>query len=277
MTSRDALDLAWRWLPRGTRIGHCGTLDPLATGVLVVCAGTATRLAEYVQRMEKVYRAVIHFGVRSSTDDGEGTMTVAAEGAMPSLELLTRMLEEFEGTTDQVPPDHSAAKVTGRRAYALVRQGQQVTLAPRPVTIHAIRLLSFSYPRLELEIRCGKGTYIRALARDLGDRLGCGAYLAELRRTRIGNFREDAALSLDADQTTALARLLPQEEAVRQLPLLVMSEDQLVRLQMGQKVAVPDGIADDEEVAIFSAGGKLFAVAQVDVATGMIEPRKVFV
>src|SRR5436305_469103 len=114
MTSRDAVNRAWRWLPRGTRIGHTGTLDPRASGVLVVCAGLATRLAEYVQRMEKVYRADICLGVRSSTDDGEGTLSAAEGAAVPDRLSVTQALEEFIGTIDQVPPDHSASKVTGR-------------------------------------------------------------------------------------------------------------------------------------------------------------------
>src|SRR5437660_3862801 len=143
MTSRDAINRAWRWLPRGNRIGHTGTLDPLATGVLVVCVGSATRLAEYVQRMEKVYRATIRLGVRSSTDDGEGELTFLSVTTPPGRAQIAEALAEFLGTIAQVPPNHSAAKIAGRRAYALARQRRTVSLAPRPVAIHAIDLMDY--------------------------------------------------------------------------------------------------------------------------------------
>src|ERR1700747_2635610 len=129
LTSRDALNRAWRWLPRGNRIGHAGTLDPLATGVLVVCAGAATRLAEYVQLMEKAYRAGIRLGVTSTTDDGEGVLAPVAVSAPPTLKDVLDALHAFHGAIDQVPPGHSAAKVEGRRAYSLARQGKAVNLS----------------------------------------------------------------------------------------------------------------------------------------------------
>lgn len=277
MTSRDAVNRAWRWLPRGTRIGHTGTLDPLASGVLVVCAGVATRLAEYVQRLEKVYRTGICLGVRSSTDDGEGTLTATTQVQAPSLEHLSDVLRAFRGTIDQVPPDHSAAKVTGRRAYALARQGREVALAPRPVTIHDISVLDYAYPRLDLEVRCGKGTYIRALARDLGERLGCGAYLQSLRRTRVGPFNADDSLSLDEDRETALARLRPLADAVSELPRLVVADTFLERLHTGQGVPIPQGSESNDEIAFVSSTGALQAIGQVDRQRGLILPTKVFV
>jgi tRNA pseudouridine55 synthase len=274
MTSRDAINRAWRWLPRGNRIGHTGTLDPLATGVLVVCVGAATRLAEYVQRMEKVYRAGIRLGVRSSTDDGEGSLTLWSVTTPPGVDQVAEALRAFLGTIDQVPPDHSAAKVTGRRAYALARQGKDVKLAPRPVEVHGITLVGYAYPRLDIEVRCGKGTYIRALARDVGDRLGCGAYLEDLRRERVGHFEMGDALPLDVDRETALDRLLPPAEAVRDLRRLELAQDQVVRLHMGQGVPSPGWLEDGEEIAVVSAAGELLAVGQA--AGGLILPRKVF-
>src|SRR5438105_1078430 len=182
MTSRDVVNRVQRWFPRKTKLGHTGTLDPLATGVLVVCVGNATRLAEYVQRMPKTYSATIVLGARSDTDDADGTVTPAPGIAAPPLRQLRDALGAFVGTIAQVPPQFSAAKVTGRRAYALARRGKDVALTARPVTEHAIDLLRYEYPLLELEVRCGKGTYIRALARDLGERLDCGGYIQALRR-----------------------------------------------------------------------------------------------
>src|SRR5262249_44082815 len=151
-------------------------------------------------------------------------------------------------------PAFSAAKVTGRRAYDLARRGEEVTLRPRPVVIHAINVLRYEYPHLELEVQCGKGTYIRSLARDLGEHLGCGALVRTLRRTRVGPFRADEALTLDADAETARARLLPMEMAVTELPRLVLQENDLKYLCNGQSVAVvqtPAEMEETKEVAVF--------------------------
>lgn len=275
LTSRDALNRAWRWLPRGNRVGHAGTLDPLATGVLVVCAGAGTRLAEFVQRMEKVYRAGIKLGTRSTTDDGEGVLTEAVIDTPPTSQDVNDALHGFLGTIDQVPPGHSAAKVDGRRAYSLARKGKAVNLLARPVTIHAIAFIDYKYPLLDVEIRCGKGTYIRALARDLGERLGCGAYLESLRRTRIGHFRVEDALSLEADQETARRRLLPLAEAVRELPTVVLSDELLGQLRAGQSVQLLPKREEYEEIAVLDAKGELVAIGRVD-DNGMLWPWKVF-
>src|SRR5262245_19826772 len=173
ITSRDAVDRAQRWFPRRTRIGHTGTLDPLATGVLVLCLGVATRLTEYVQRMAKTYRSTFRLGARSDTDDADGTVTPFTEAPVPSDADVRACLAGFVGEIEQTPPPYSAAKVTGRRAYGLARRGEDVELAPRRVQIYGIDVLAYNYPLLELEVRCGKATYIRSLARDAGERLGC--------------------------------------------------------------------------------------------------------
>src|SRR5262249_26578417 len=153
----DAVNRAWRWFPRGTRIGHTGTLDPLATGVLVICVGVATRLAEYVQRMHKVYRAGIRLGVNSETDDAESTLTEVHVETQPTSTEIESALRTFVGEIDQVPPAFSAAKITGKRAYDLARKGKEVDLDARRVRIDAIDILSYAYPHLEIEVRCGKG------------------------------------------------------------------------------------------------------------------------
>src|SRR5690349_8551537 len=198
VTSRAAVDRALRWFPRGTRLGHTGTLDPLATGVLVLCVGHATRLTEYVQAMGKAYTADVVLGARSATDDAEGPITPATVKRPPDRVAVNAGLAQFVGAVEQVPPAFSAAKVTGQRAYDLARRGGAVDLTPRTVRIDRIDVLEFDYPRLRLEVLCGKGTYIRSLARDLGDRLGCGAYLGGLRRTRVGPFTPADAALLDA-------------------------------------------------------------------------------
>jgi tRNA pseudouridine55 synthase len=275
MTSRDAVNMAWRWLPRGTRIGHTGTLDPLASGVLVICAGQATRLAEYVQRMEKVYSAGIRLGARSTTDDGEGTIVTQPPDDIPSLEHVTAAIQEFLGTIAQIPPAHSASKVGGRRAYSLARRGQETGLAARPVTIHAVQIVHYDFPRLEIEVRCGKGTYIRALARDLGEALGCGAYLESLRRTRVGPFLADEALSLQADAEAARRCLLPLTAALRELPCLVLPDEQIAHLQSGRGVPVPVGTGKCDEIAILSGTESTLVVAQFDALRNLLMPKKV--
>jgi tRNA pseudouridine55 synthase len=281
VTSRTALDRALRWFPPGTRMGHTGTLDPLATGLLVLCLGRATRLAEYVQRMAKTYRTGLLLGARSDTDDADGTVTPVAEAVVPDAAAVAACLAGFVGTIDQVPPAFSAAKVTGRRAYDLARSGREVELRARPVAIHAIVVLGYAYPHLELEVRCGKGTYIRSLARDLGERLGCGALVAALRRTRVGPFAVEEAVSPEVTPETAHSRLLPAEMALAELPRLSLPGPVVTRLCQGQTVALSGRdrslppMDQDTEVAVFDAGGRAAAVALFDARRNVLRPAKV--
>jgi tRNA pseudouridine55 synthase len=283
ITSREAVDRCKGWFPRGTPLGHTGSLDPLATGVLVVCVGVATRLADYVQRMPKTYRAGFILGATSDTDDADGVLTpaippVAYAPGSPSRADIERELQSFLGEIDQVPPAFSAVKVTGRRAYALARRGWAVELTPRRVRIDSIEIDAFDYPRLDLLIRCGKGTYIRSLARDLGERLGCGAYVATLRRTRIGPFVEADALSLDAEPSAVMARLQPLGAAVAELPKLVLPDPEAKRLRLGQRLPLSDdqlAAASDDEVAVFDAAGTLLAVSRIDRERRVLSPGKV--
>jgi tRNA pseudouridine55 synthase len=276
ITSRAVVDRAQRWFPRGTRLGHTGTLDPLATGVLVLCVGNATRLGEYVQDMTKVYRTSLLLGARSDTDDADGTMIASAVEHPPTREQILAVLPEFRGEIDQVPPAYSAAKVTGRRAYALARSGQEVSLRPRKVHVRRIEVLNFSYPRLDLEIECGKGTYIRSLARDLGERLGCGALVQTLRRLRVGPFRADDAISPDADREVALARLLPLAAAVGELSVVILPDSEVGRLVQGQRVALAGSGENVSEVAVFNQRNELVSVAAWEAGRHELRPLKVF-
>ncbi len=279
LTSRAVVDRALRWFPRGTRIGHTGTLDPLATGVLVLCVGVATRLTEYVQRMDKVYRADLLLGARSTTDDADGVIEPVVGVQPPDRTKIAQQVHAFIGEIEQVPPAFSAAKVTGRRAYDLARQGQEIALEPRCVRIDAIDLLAYEYPRLELEVRCGKGTYIRALARDLGERLGCGALVATLRRLRIGRFEAKDAIDLEADAATARSWLLPVAAAVAELPRITLNADQVRRLRQGQNIPyrkVSLLSAADSEVGVFDEADGLIAVAWVNRTDQELCPTKVF-
>jgi tRNA pseudouridine55 synthase len=278
LTSRAAVDRVLRWFPRHTRMGHTGTLDPLATGVLVLCLGTATRLAEYVQHMRKTYRTRLLLGARSDTDDADGMVTPVPDSIVPEAETVKACVADFMGLIAQVPPAFSAAKVTGRRAYDLARSGKEVTLRPRSVVIHQIDVLRYEYPHLELEVRCGKGTYIRSLARDLGERLGCGALVQTLRRTRVGPFTVEEAISLEASASIVSSHLLPVELAVAELPRLVLPEMDLKRLRQGQIVALaetPERMEQGEEVAIFDSDNRLVVVGRLDPACKQLRPAKV--
>jgi tRNA pseudouridine55 synthase len=272
ITSRDVVDRATAWFPRGTRIGHAGTLDPLATGVLVVCVGRATRLIEYVQRMAKVYRAGIVLGATSDTDDADGILNSVAGAVGPTPAQVQAALAGFVGTFEQVPPAYSAAKITGRRAHELARKGKEVDLQPRPVTIHAIDTIAYAYPNLDVQVRCGKGTYIRSLARDLGQRLGCGGYIGSLRRTEIGSFRAEDAIGLDSDADAARRRLLPIAGAVSELPRLILDAETATRLAHGQHVAAGSDTAGGESAA-FDAAGNLLMIVEIDA--GVLHARKV--
>lgn len=278
ITSRDAVDRAQRWFPRRTRIGHTGTLDPLATGVLVLCIGSATRLTEYVQQMRKTYTTTIRLGARSDTDDAEGIITPTTSLQPPDRAAVEATLREFVGDIDQTPPTYSAAKVTGRRAYDLARKGETVELTPRRVRIHGITLIRYEYPALELEVLCGKGTYIRSLARDIGERLGCGGYVQVLRRTCVGPFLMGNAVPLDADSDTARASILPLSAAVSELRALSVDDSRIRQLRHGQIVTDFDRAANgspEEDCAIISKDGELVAVAHWDRRKGILRATKV--
>jgi tRNA pseudouridine55 synthase len=280
ITSRDAVDRALRWFPRGTRVGHTGTLDPLATGVLVLCVGAATRLTEYVQDMDKTYRTRLLLGARSDTDDADGAITPVEGARAPEPAEVQERLRAFLGEIEQVPPAYSAARVAGQRAYDLARGGEAVSLRPRRVSVYNIDVLDHAYPHLELEVRCGKGTYVRSLARDLGERLGCGALVETLRRTRIGPFTEAEAVGLDLETEAARARLLPLAAAVAGLPRLTVTAAQAARLRQGQALPLAGtalaqgGVPARDQVAVFDPADALVGVAELRQGRGVLVPAK---
>ena len=198
LSSARALGRAKWMLPRGTKIGHAGTLDPLASGVLVAMVGRCTKLCERVMGQPKRYEATITLGATSATDDAEGPI-VAGEGAIaPALERIEATLASFVGTIEQLPPTFSAMKIGGRRACDRTRDGEVVVLKPRAVRIDGIALVAYAWPTLSIVVDCGRGTYVRSIARDVGATLGAGGYLSALRRTRVGPFGLDRAATLEA-------------------------------------------------------------------------------
>ncbi len=186
------------------RVGHAGTLDPLATGVLPVCLGQATRITEYIHEHPKEYIAEIELGTVTDTLDLEGTVTSRKDTSFVTLQLIEKSLLPFHGIIEQVPPAYSAVKIKGRRSYELSRDGVKVSHQPRKVTIDLTEIIAFESPYLKIKIRCSKGTYIRSLANDLGEVLGCGACLKALVRTAYGPFTIDRSVSID-DIREALA------------------------------------------------------------------------
>ena len=186
-----------RLLPRGVKIGHAGTLDPFATGVLLLLVGKATRSCEQLMGERKGYEAVVRLGARSATDDPEGPLE-ELPGAQPVAEdELRRAVAQFVGPIQQRPPAFSAMKVGGQRAYKLARSGEAPEMQARTVTVYDVRILDYAWPNVRLSVECGRGTYIRAIARDLGEALGVGGYLTELRRTFVGRFHVNQAVSLE--------------------------------------------------------------------------------
>jgi len=258
MTSRDAVNRVQRWFPRKTKIGHTGTLDPLATGVLVICVGAATRLADYVQAMPKTYISRFRLGATSTTDDADGEITDSPNAVPPTRERIEAALASSIGTVDQTPPGFSALKVEGRRAHDLARKGIEVELHARPVCIDAIRLLDYEWPYLDVEIDCGKGTYIRSIARDLGARLGVGGLVQTLRRTRIGPFTAEEGIGVDAEP--ASVELLPPCAAVAGLERVPVSADEIRRLRQGQPVE--RAMSGEGKAAMVDEFGRLVAIGR---------------
>jgi tRNA pseudouridine55 synthase len=237
ITSRQAVDVVVR-LARPARVGHAGTLDPLASGVLVVAVGAATRWIEYVQRMPKHYVGTFLLGRQSPTEDTEGEVTELPHAPIPTPEQIAAAACRLVGRIEQRPPAFSAIKVAGQRAYQLARRGEQPQLAARPVEIHGIEIVRYDYPELVLRVACGSGTYIRSLGRDLAESLGTAAVMSGLVRTAIGDFRiEDAVAptALRADDWQQW--LLPPLRAVEYLPRMQLSADEVVRLRNGLSIA----------------------------------------
>ncbi len=260
------------------RVGHAGTLDPGATGVLVVCVGTATRIVEYLGELEKSYRATIRFGVETDTWDAEGQVVSTSDLGSLSRTALEALLGRFVGEIDQMPPMYSALKRNGMPLYQLARQGKSVERTPRRITIYRLTVLRWASPDLEIEVDCSKGTYVRALAHDLGQETGTGAHLVALRRTAIGHFTSDQALTLDvlaADDAWRRALVSPAE-ALRHMDSVVLPDEAVAELSFGRAVALPLDSATSLVSAV-DRSGDLVAILRPDARSGLWQPAKVFV
>jgi len=237
MSSHDVIRLLKPLLPKKTRIGHAGTLDPAAEGVLVVCLGPATRLAEIVQEYDKQYETLACLGATSTTDDAEGQVWLVPNAQPPTAEQLAQVVERYVGRIQQVPPAHSAVMVEGQRAYRLARLGQSVQLSARTVTIQSLEVVDYLWPKLRLRVSCTSGTYIRALVRDIGRDLGCGGYCLQIVRKAIGPFTAERAVTPEELQTGGVAPfLLPPAEAFPPQRRILVSPQQAQALKAGRAV-----------------------------------------
>ncbi len=279
-TSHDVVQKV-RGILREKKIGHTGTLDPLATGVLVLCIGKAAKIIRYLESDDKEYTAELKLGTVTDTQDADGRILETRGYAPPAADEIAAVLKQFEGVILQRPPAYSALKVSGVPSYRLARAGTLTAHAERPVTIHTIGLLDYRDPKVRFTVACSKGTYIRTLCADIGERLGTGAHLTALVRTRSGRFRLEEALSLEQVEQEAAAGhagtlLLSLRDALRNLPEVVIDDAEKTRIVHGNAIALPGGLPADSEnspLRIVGRDGLLTAVARV--RRGSLHPETV--
>jgi tRNA pseudouridine55 synthase len=268
-------------LYHAAKAGHAGTLDPLATGILPIALGEATKTMPFVVEGDKTYRFTVRFGAETNTDDAEGRV-VETSDRRPARKEIEAALADFIGEIAQVPPRFSALKVEGARAYDLAREGETFELAPRSVTITRLDLVDHADDHCVLEAECGKGTYVRALARDLGRALHCLGHVESLRRTRVGAFGETDAVTMaeveaaaEQGQDALLALLRPVEMALQDLPVLSLSSADAARLRQGQAVLLRGRDAPIMSGPVYAVSrGALVALGEV--AQGELRPRRIF-
>lgn len=273
-TSNQALQEVKRLL-NACKAGHTGSLDPIATGLLPLCFGEATKLSQFLIDADKRYRAVFRLGVSTTTHDAEGEITATRPVDVRRSEVEAG-LGAFVGDIEQVPPMYSAIKLAGRPLYELARAGVEVERAPRQVSVHAIRMLAFESDRLELEIDCSKGTYIRSLAHDLGERLGCGAHVAELRRLAVGGLGVERAVPLGAleaaDPCVRAQQLLAPDEVLTAIPEVQLTALATHYLCQGQPVSARHGFAPGW-VRLYDDAHRFLGVGEV-LDDGRVAPRR---
>ena len=278
MTSHDVVQV----VRNGTNIrraGHTGTLDPRASGVLVILLGPAVRLSEYVSASDKRYQAIIRLGTTTDTFDMDGQVLDTRPVENISEDQFNTVLQGFVGEIDQVPPPYSAIKIKGRHAYDMARNGEEVELAPRKINVYSLELLEWETPEAVVDVYCSSGTYVRSLAHDLGEKLGCGATLTGLRRTKSGRFTLRDAVPLrklrEAFQDgTWYQYLIPAAEALSDWPAVELSSEEVDALRHGHRI--PAGETQETRARGISEAGELVALMTLDEETREWQPKKVF-
>ena len=275
-TSHDIVARARRALGV-RRIGHTGTLDPFATGLLLLCVGSSTRLAEYISAQSKSYSARMRLGVTTDTDDLQGSTIASSEGWRHlSADQLLRAFEQQKGELQQVPPQYSAKKIDGERMYDVARRGEAVELAAATVTVHDLRVTAVELPQVDFEVDCSTGTYIRSIARDVGAMLGVGGHLVALRRTRIGSVRVEDAVSLDqlSDPEAVRTRLIAPAAALGEMPRVTLDATQIGAIRMGKSVGADAQAPEGTPIALVSVEEELVGIGEC--LGQRLHPRKVF-
>ncbi|MBN1581173.1 MAG: tRNA pseudouridine(55) synthase TruB [Anaerolineae bacterium] len=280
LTSHDIV-ARLRRITRQRQVGHAGTLDPLATGVLLVCLGQATRVSQYLMDSPKTYQAIIHLGISTKTLDAEGDVT-SEKPVSVTRQQVEAALGQFVGHIEQVPPMYSAIKKNGKKLYELARQGITVERPPREVDIYALRITTWARPLIHVTVECGPGTYIRALAHDIGIVLGCGAHLAALRRTRSGSFFIEQAVTieqLEAGFANDSERiwLYPLDAALANLPMIHLDQSTAFRLALGQSIHVSGDVDVGTIARAYGPDGRFIALVKREKLASSWRPVKVFV
>lgn len=278
MTSHDAVSFVRRTYQQ-KRVGHSGTLDPAAAGVLPIYLGNATRLVEYGDQFDKTYRAEVLLGIKTDTGDDTGTVLQQANVVLPALQQIQQVVDSFQGGYEQIPPMYSAIKIGGRKLYELARAGTEVERQPRRIEIPSIKLLAVHGCCLTIEVTCSKGTYIRTLCEDIGDRLGMPATMSLLLRTRVGPFTVNQAVSLEEIAANPEQVLLPAEFAVSHLPTCNLDETETAHLRQGRPIGpgLPLTTEGGEGIVrLYDSNQAFFGIGRIDVATGLLKPVKIF-
>lgn len=288
LTSHDVVQV----VRKGTNIrraGHTGTLDPRASGVLVILVGPAVRLSEYVSASDKRYQAVVRLGASTDTYDADGRIVSTSPVDKITEERFEDALQTFVGEIEQVPPPYSAVKVKGRRAYEMAREGEEVDLAPRRIKVYSLELLEWAPPEAVIDVYCSSGTYVRSLAHDLGEKLGCGAHLIGLRRTKSGRFTLREAVPLrklreSFEDGNWYQYLIPAAEALSDWPSIELSNEQVEAIRHGHRIAV-DEVVEVEQGSNYhgsnmvrgvSEQGELVALMELVPEENSWQPKKVF-
>jgi tRNA pseudouridine55 synthase len=279
LTSNKALQEV-KFLFKAAKAGHTGSLDPLATGLLPICFGEATKLSAFLLDADKHYRVRVKLGETTTTADAEGEVVEIADPSGVSEADLRAVLAEFHGQQDQLPPMYSAIKHQGERLYKLARQGVEVEREPRTIHIHALDLLSFELPEFEVDVHCSKGTYVRTLAEDIGKKLGCGAHVVGLRRTGVGPYDDQSMVTLEQVQSAFADKrfqemddwLLPLESALADWPEVKLTADAAFYMKQGQPILVPNAPTSGW-VRLYANQSDFLGVGQI-LDDGRVAPKR---
>ncbi len=278
LTSRQVVNHVQR-IVKPTKVGHAGTLDPMATGVLAVCVGKATRLVPYIQQYHKQYIAQFVLGKQSDTDDITGNVIDVPGLKECSLSQVETLLPQFKGKIQQIPPQFSAVHVDGKRAYKLARKGEEVNISSREVEIFELELTQFNYPEMTLEMKCGSGTYVRSVGRDIGELLKSGAVMTQLVRTEIGCYQISDAVDLeDITENSLPELLLSPQTALLSVPKYELSNNETKEISHGRKVVLTGKVLFEpgETIALFTPENQLACLAGYQAAEKLFAPRMVF-